>query len=306
MIIKYGADALRDSLCLAKPELAFRDVMQAKFGPLGWLPEGDGTIHRFRVPDDNPGTLNGWYVLYPDGIASGAFGSWKTGCSSIWSIRKPANLFEADIVVRRLEQARQQREAEQRQRQQVTAVRCCRVWRCAVRADPHHKYLITKGCKPHHLRQSGDVLLIPLYFGGVLVNLQRILPDGSKRFMHGGQVAGAYSPIGRLEPGAPLYVCEGWATGATIHEQNGAAVACAMNAGNLLPAAQRLRYAYPESPLIVAGDDDRQTEGNPGRTAANRVAAVLGCGVVFPPWCGAEPLNLSDFNDLHQWRGANQ
>nr|WP_315406653.1 toprim domain-containing protein [uncultured Pseudomonas sp.] len=306
MIIKYGADALRDSLCLAKPELAFRDVMQAKFGPLGWLPEGDGTIHRFRVPDDNPGTLNGWYVLYPDGIASGAFGSWKTGCSSIWSIRKPANLFEADIVVRRLEQARHQREAEQRQRQQVTAVRSCRVWRCAVRADPHHKYLITKGCKPHHLRQSGDVLLIPLYFGGVLVNLQRILPDGSKRFMHGGQVAGAYSPIGRLEPGAPLYVCEGWATGATIHEQNGAAVACAMNAGNLLPAAQRLRYAYPESPLIVAGDDDRQTEGNPGRTAANRVATVLGCGVVFPPWCGAEPLNLSDFNDLHQWRGANQ
>lgn len=289
-----------------KLELAFRDAMQAKFGPLDWLPEGDGIIHRFRVPDDRSGTFNGWYVLYPDGIASGAFGSWKAGCTSTWSIRKPANPFEADIIVRRIEQARHERKAEQHQRQQATAVRSCLEWSHAVWADPYHNYLITKGCKPQHLRQSGNVLLIPLYVGRVLVNLQRIRPDGTKRFMYGGQVAGAYSPIGRLEPGAPLYICEGWATGATIHEQNGAAVACAMNAGNLLPAAQGLRHAYPESPLIVAGDDDRQTEGNPGRTAANRAAAALGCGVVFPPWCGAEPLNLSDFNDLRQWREANQ
>lgn len=293
-------------LCLRTLELAFRDAMQARFGPLGWLPECDGTIHRFRVPDDTPGTLNGWYVLFPDGIASGAFGSWKTGCSSNWSIRKPANPFEAGIIIRRIEQARHQREVEQRQRQQVAAVRSRSVWRYAVRADPYHEYLVAKGCKSHHLRQAGDVLLIPLYVGRVLVNLQRIGPDGSKRFMYGGQVAGAYSPIGRLEAGAPLYVCEGWATGATIHEQNGAAVACAMNAGNLLPAAKRLRHAYPESPLIVAGDDDRQTNGNPGRTAAKHASAVLGCGVVFPPWCGDEPLSLSDFNDLHQWREANQ
>lgn len=293
-------------LCQRKPEFAFRDAMQARFGPLGWLPECDGTIHRFRVPDDNPGTLNGWYVLFPDGIASGAFGSWKTGCSSNWSIRKPGNPLEVGIIIRRIEQARHQREVEQRQRQQVAAVRSRSVWRYAVRADPYHEYLVAKGCKSHHLRQAGGVLLIPLYVGRVLVNLQRISPDGSKRFMYGGQVVGAYSPIGRLELGAPLYVCEGWATGATIHEQNGAAVACAMNAGNLLRAAQRLRHAYPQSPLIIAGDDDRQTDGNPGRTAANRAAAVLGCGVVFPPWCGAEPLSLSDFNDLHQWREANQ
>ncbi len=137
-------------------------------------------------------------------------------------------------------------------------------------------------------------------------NLQRIAADGSKRFLSGSRVKGCYSPIGTLEPDQPLYVCEGWATGATIHEHNGAAVACAMNAGNLLEVGRQLQRHYPDSPLIIAGDDDRQTEGNPGRTAATQAAAVLGCGLVLPPWSGAEPLSLSDFNDLRQWREANQ
>ena len=59
--------------------ILFRDALQAVYGQLDWLPLADGTIHRFRVPEDKPGSLNGWYVLYLDGIASGAFGSWKAG-----------------------------------------------------------------------------------------------------------------------------------------------------------------------------------------------------------------------------------
>ncbi|RRU76487.1 topoisomerase [Stutzerimonas xanthomarina] len=306
MTIQNGAYAPRGSACLEKAELAFRDALQATFGPLDWLPVADGTIHRFRVPDDKPGTLNGWYVLHLDGIASGAFGSWKAGGSSTWSSRKPADPMEAVLIRQRVEQARHQREAEQHQRQQTSAIEAQRLWSTSAPADPHHPYLIAKGCQPHGLRQRGDVLLVPLYLGRVLVNLQRIAADGGKRFLSGGRVKGCYSPIGTLEPGQPLYVCEGWATGATIHEHNGAAVACAMNAGNLLEVGRQLQRHYPDSPLIIAGDDDRQTEGNPGRTAATQAAAVLGCGLVLPPWSGTEPLSLSDFNDLRQWREANQ
>ena len=57
--------------------IAFRDELQAVFGPLDWLPEADSGIHRFHVPGDKAGKLNGWYVLFADGIASGCFGSWK-------------------------------------------------------------------------------------------------------------------------------------------------------------------------------------------------------------------------------------
>ncbi len=284
--------------------IAFRDALQAHYGPLDWLPIADGSIHRVHVPGDKPGTLNGWYLLFPDGIASGCFGSWKAGTSHTWTSREPANTVEAEHLRQRIEQARRQREAEQHQRQQAAAEYAHRQWRDARRADPDHPYLIAKGVRAFALRQSDGVLLIPLVRDGQLVNLQRIKPDGSKRFLFGGMVKGCHSPLGIITAGQPLYICEGWATGATIHAETGAAVACAMNAGNLLPAGQRLQRQHPDAVLIVAGDDDRNTDGNPGKTAAIKAAAVLGCGLVLPQWPAHAPLTLTDFNDLANWRAA--
>ena len=280
--------------------ILFREALQTAYGPLDWLPVPDGDIHRFRVPDDKPGTLNGWYVLYLDGIASGAFGSWKAGGTHTWSSREPHDNREAEQVRQRIEQARRQREAEQHKRQLKAANLAQRWWRDARRADPGHAYLIAKGVRPHGLRQRGDELLVPLYAGGVLVNLQRIAADGGKRFLFGGRIKGAYSPLGRITLGKPLCICEGWATGATLHE-SGYTVACAMNAGNLKPVALALRAEYHTTEIIIAGDDDRLTDGNPGRTSANAAAAAVGGLVTFPEWPADAPDTLSDYNDLAAW-----
>nr|WP_256584864.1 toprim domain-containing protein [Pseudomonas sp. Irchel s3a18] len=284
--------------------ILFREALQALYGPLDWLPVDDGLIHRFHVPGDKPGSHNGWYILFVDGIASGAFGSWKTGGTSTWCSREPADLREAEQVRQRIEQAKRQREAEQQQRQLKAATRAQRWWRDARRADPAHPYLIAKGVSPYGLRQCGDALLVPLYVAGDLVNLQRIASDGSKRFLAGGRVKGSYSPLGVIVPGQPLCICEGWATGATLH-QHGYAVACAMNSGNLKAVALALRARYPDLNIIIAGDDDRLTDGNPGRTAANAVAALVGGQVAFPQWPEGAPADLTDFNDLANWKLAN-
>lgn len=284
---------------------AFRDELQSVFGHLEWMPQADGAIHRFHVPGDKAGTLNGWYVLFADGIASGCFGSWKAGSSHTWSSRKPADPLEAQLIAQRNEQARSQREAEQHQRQQAAAVYANRLWRDGRRADPGHPYLMAKGCRPYSLRQMGDLLMVPLYHSGELVNLQRIGADGGKRFLSGGRVKGCYSPLGIITAGQPLYLAEGWATGATLHAETGHPVACAMNAGNLLEAGRHLQRRHPEAVLIVAGDDDRQTEGNPGKAAAIATASALGCGLILPPWPESAPATLSDFNDLRQWQEAH-
>jgi putative DNA primase/helicase len=284
--------------------ILFRDALQSVFGQLDWLPVPDGSIHRFRVPDDKPGRLNGWYCLFADGIASGAFGSWKTGGASTWCSREPVDAREAEQVRQRVEQARRQREAEQQRRQLKAANLAQRWWRDARRADPDHPYLIAKGVRSYSLRQRRDELLVPLYSGGVLVNLQRIAPDGGKRFLFGGRIKGTYSPLGRITPGKPLCICEGWATGATLHE-SGYTVACAMNAGNLKPVALALRAEYHATEIIIAGDDDRLTDGNPGRTAANAAAAAVGGQVALPEWPEGAPDDLTDFNDLANWKLAN-
>lgn len=280
--------------------ILFRDALQSIFGPLDFLPVPDGAIHRFRVPDDKPGTLNGWYVLYLDGIASGAFGSWKTNRSSAWSSRIHVDYREAEQVRQHIEQARRQREAEQQLRQLKTASLAQRWWRDAHPADPDHAYLIAKGVRVHSLRQRGDELLVPLYSDGVLANLQRIAPDGGKRFLFGGRINGTYSPLGRITPGKPLCICEGWATGATLHEI-GYTVACAMNAGNLKSVAMVLKAEHRNIDIIIAGDDDRRTESNPGRTAANAAATAVGGLVAFPDWPDSAPDTLTDFNDLYRW-----
>ena len=144
-----------------------------------------------------------------------------------------------------------------------------------------------------------------MLFRSVLVNLQRIALDGGKRFLFGGRVRGCYSPMGRIAPGKPLCICEGWATGATLHQDGGYTVACAMNSGNLKPVALALRAEYHTTEIIIAGDDDRRTDGNPGRTAANAAAAIAGCLVTFPEWPADAPDTLTDFNDLAVWSKAH-
>jgi putative DNA primase/helicase len=118
-------------------------------------------------------------------------------------------------------------------------------------------------------------------------------------------VKGTYSPLGIVEPGSVLCICEGWATGASLHQHGGYVVAAAMNAGNLTPAAKGLRSRYPDQRFVIAGDDDRLTDGNPGRTAANAAATAVGAEVAFPEWPKGAPDDLTDFNDLANWKLAN-
>ena len=76
-----------------------------------------------------------------------------------------------------------------------------------------------------------------------LHSLQFISREGDKRFLIGGRVSGCYFPIGK--PDGALCIAEGYATGASIHEATGTAVAVAFNAGNLLPVASALRAKFP-------------------------------------------------------------
>ena len=56
----------------------------------------------------------------------------------------------------------------------------------------------------------------------------------------------------------------------------------AFDAGNLDPVIEELKKAYPNSPLIIAGDDDVWKDHNTGREKAQQAALKYGCSVVFP------------------------
>jgi len=276
---------------------AFRDAMHgAGIAPPDRI-EPDGALHRFHVQGDRTGSANGWYLLHLDRRAAGAFGSWKTGAWSKWSADsgRESNA-DREAFSALIEAARAKAKAERRAAHEARAEEARREWSRTVAPDPAHPYLIAKGVKPHNLRQLGAWLIVPLFDAyGLLWNVQRIMPDGTKRFRPG-RARGLFSPIGDLTDPARLLICEGWATGATLHEETGHAVLCAMNAGNLLPVVQAARTAWPGAGLVICADNDRHTPGNPGVTKATAAAKATGSKLIVPEFPEGAP--GTDFNDL--------
>lgn len=265
--------------------------------------QADGTLHRFstsgKARDDS-----GWYVLHGDGIPAGAFGCWREGFTQQWCSKSPETMTQAEREAhrQRVKAMRQQREIDTAHRQQQAAQTAATRWQAASPATVH-PYLTAKGVQAHGVKAEGEALLIPMRDEmGALHSLQVIGPEGGKRFQPGGRVKGCYFAIGK--PDGVLIVCEGFATGASIHEATGQAVAVAFNAGNLRAVAESLHSKYPALRLILAADDDWKTEGNPGVTKATEAAQAVGGWLAVPRFPPERSDKATDFNDLHQLAGA--
>ncbi|EJL77466.1 hypothetical protein PMI12_01729 [Variovorax sp. CF313] len=264
----------------------------------------DGDIHRFS-PTGKRGDDAGWYVFHPDGVPAGVFGDWRSGESQTWCAKGEDELSDAErqAMCRRIKDAQRKRAAEEVRVHGESASNALAAWEDAGPAVAH-PYLAAKGVKPYGVRMDGHRLLVPMHDAtGKLNSLQIISPDGTKCFMPGGRVRACYHAIGK--PMGRVFVCEGYATGATIHEAMGDAVAVAFSAGNLLPVAVALRAKYPSLEIIIAADDDWKTPENPGLSAARLAAQAVGGKVAVPDFTGLPRDDKdTDFNDLHQLAGA--
>jgi putative DNA primase/helicase len=241
----------------------------------------DGVIHRFSTNGKST-RKNGWYMLHTDGIAAGAFGDWREGFTQNWCSKADTSMTEAERIAHRerVKAMQRQREDDLAQRQQLAAAGALKRWTAATPCT-QHDYLTRKGIQPHGAKIEGEKLLIPMRgTAGTVHSLQTIATDGTKMFMSGGRVKGCYFGIGK--PKGALIVCEGFATGASIHECTGHAVAVAFNAGNLEAVALALRSKYPTLKIIIAADDDHQTPGNPGMTKATAAVQATGATLAVP------------------------
>ncbi len=253
----------------------------------------DGRLNRYHIPGHKPGSLNGAYFLHLDGIPNGYFEDFTTGVKHKWKVDVPIKHFtDAERKAFAIERQRQnmQSQAEEAHRHNEAIKKACYIWS---RSTPvtNHKYLTKKGVKPHSVRCYRGSLVIPLYDEtGMLVSLQFIGDDGTKRMMKGGRAQGTWCCIGRLEPGGKILVCEGWATGASLYEATVYFVLIAFSAANLIAVAKLARKCYQNSEIIICADNDAKTPGNPGLSKATEAAMAVGARLAIPPDPG-------DFND---------
>ena len=313
------------------------DVQEAvrEFGDVLWqaglvldgLPEMDDRLHRVKVDGDSRRERSGAYVGHLDGWPAGYVQNFRAGIRRNWKYSKGG--IELSARERRQLQAetkrrQQAREVERQRLHERTAARLCRMVRArGFRwAPPDHPYLVAKGLSASSrplMDRQGNLAIFAYDIAGKLWSMQRIAPDGEKRFLRDGRVNGLHYPMRSrgwkyFDGRRPLVIVEGWATGETIVRLTGATVVVAFSSWNLEAVARDFRTRYPNARIVIAGDNDHRKplklgpDGKPkknaGREAAMAAAVAVDGYAVVP---GFEPEDEgSDWNDRMRRYGADQ
>ena len=280
------------------PIAAFQAAMAERGIVLRGAPVPDGRLHRFDVDGDPKGSKNGYYKLHIDGRPAGVYGCWKRGIKGTWKANgKPLSDFDHAELMREIRAEQRRRDERQARKQKEAAEDAAELWGGYQPAPTDHPYLVRKRVQSHGARVdgAGRLVLTVADADGKIWSLQTIDADGGKLFMSGGRKRGCLFLIG--EPRDRVIIAEGFATGASIHEATGVPVAVAFDAGNLEPVARAIRTKWPAVQIVIAADDDNETDGNPGLAAARKAAEAVGACVAVPSRAVPDSCKL-DFNDL--------
>lgn len=271
----------------------------------------DGKIHRFRSGPEKE--ENGFYCLsvfqaHKGGeIGTGTFGCWKRDLKEKWCSRERGEITPADRTA--MDKARQEQKKADAEAARKAVEKADWIWKNSAAPDAGHPYLIAKGIEARGIRQYKGSLVVPVYRDGKLVSLQFIAPDGSKRFLGGGQVEGGYTSISAKGAAKDrLIIAEGYATAASLFEATGLAVAVCFNAGNMGNVAKVIRAKYLEAQIIIAADNDAKTEirgkkVNVGIEKATAAAKEIGAKLSWPEFTTGDPDRLSDWQDFSELHG---
>ncbi|WP_154724336.1 toprim domain-containing protein [Thiothrix nivea] len=246
----------------------------------------------------------------------GVYGDWRQFGEAKFKWNSFSQYFElsreekARIESRQRELAAKQK-AERQARAETAQNKAVNLWRSSTPADPSHPYLLKKRVGAYGIRQRGEMLLVPVCdLDGVLHGLQFIAPDGNKPYLTGTQPTGKFCLVGQaLTHPQGVYLCEGYATAASLHEVYGLPVLSCFAKHNLLPVAQAYRERFPHIPLTLCADNDRDPDSKGyrgGELEARKVCATLpGVSLMIPEFPASAPLELSDFNDLMSLLGSS-
>ena len=271
-------------------------------------PKLDGNIVRF---DRNNRKNNAWFIGFLNHTVKGGqpyvvaiYGDWadNEGTRKYCSIK--LSKVDQEACEKQLKEASEKHKREKIARQEDAARRALENWELAEERGTT-SYLARKGIeKPYGIRfKDFDTILVPLRdINDKLWSIQYILEDGQKRFLRESKIDENFFLIGN-EPKEKLLVCEGFATGVTLHRATGLPVACAFSAQNLGAVAKKWREKSQDLIIVICGDNDRFTDGNPGSSKASAAASMVSGAVVIPDF--GDESDGTDFNDLEMKFGID-
>jgi putative DNA primase/helicase len=298
-------------------ERAFLDWLEE----IGIPPDNPGNVHadgrlrRYRVRGEPAGKKDGVYTLYPDGAPAGWAMHWnpKYGLQEgkNWLLQRedfdPLSDEERQALKEEAERRELERERQKKEERGSAARRAAWMWESST---PVGEGLFRKGQylerkklpRATGARQFGNDLIVPLFSpDGKITSVQTIAPDGRKTFLTGGRMKGCFLILGEEEADRARYVfvAEGWATAASIYECTGCTTVVAWNCGNLRPVIQTMIERWPGK-LVLAADNDRKSDGNPGASTGFTLAEEFDIPLALPVFeAGEKGTDWNDYMVLH-------
>lgn len=141
-------------------------------------------------------------------------------------------------------------------------------------------------------------IVVPARTGAAIGSVQLIWEDGTKKFLFGGNMQGAFQ---RLASGTDTWLCEGYATALSLRLalrglNRAATILMCFSAANVVRVASAVRGRR-----YIAADHDAPPKAKPeqfgGLGAGEYYARKAGAPYTMPPALG------TDFNDMHQDAG---
>ncbi len=284
---------------------------------------------RCFIRDDDRTKKRGAYRLYEvpldngDTVVLGTYGFSKAGAHHFERVpfpkseRKSVDADRMAAIRQRMALEAKRADAERQRMAEQASEKASGWWR-KLSNTGRSAYLERKGFESGQLfgcRVSGSGnLVVPCQDGDARIwGLEVIYGDPAikkakgrdKEFTPPGMVKkGHWFQIGSPIAGAVLLMCEGLATGCSLHLATGLPVIVAFDAGNLLPVARNVAKRYRGVRILVCADDDYLTTPNTGvESAITAATAINGAytAPVFPVERSQDKARKgpTDFNDLH-------
>ena len=291
---------------------------------------GEARPVRCKVEGDRE--KRGWYILHElplsegGSLIVGSYGQWRGNENHAQKIElrrdNPLSDAQRDALRQRMAEDRKRADQALAVQHAKAAARAEQTWAKLAR-EGDSPYLAAKHVQAYDLRftPNGCAVVPMMDAAGRVHGLQFLRTAAqakqgrrpTKEFWPAGLAKkGHFHLIGSPAGNGIVLIAEGYATGASLHAATGLPVAIAFDAGNLLPVATALRKRYKLAQILICGDDDCFSAGNPGMTAASAAAMAVDGAWLLPRFADEvgrrtafdeRGTKLSDFNDLHAAEG---
>ncbi|KJD21044.1 hypothetical protein TM41_09250, partial [Campylobacter jejuni subsp. jejuni] len=311
---------------------SFKQALEEEGLIIDGSPIMDGKIHRVKTTNDKGRELSGAYIGYlNNNFPAGFVQNFKTGIKKNWKMQieknQSNNIKSPKELHEQIKKDQELREKEILALQEKTALKLEDEYNNARWANSNHPYLKKKGFDENfYLKQDNKgSLLIPLKDeNGKLWSVQRIFPNGDKIIgviktqeekdqgvEYLAKKQGCFHIIGAktLHNLKEFYICEGFATGATLYKALNKPIVMAVDAGNLENVVKKLNTLYPDKNIIIFADNDLKKElkglENTGKKTALEIKEKYSnVSVILPNFTQEQSSQgMSDFNDLMSLKG---